>query len=873
MLNQRTLNTEVLDAAAALPASFIGKLISIDQVVQNVLIGTLISISQNVKSFTVASANTIFSIEQSVYGYEVNTVISIAQNVQVAGSNTFFNRNGYDVDIFIGGYQVPKSQITDKITIKKKEDTSSELKFTIIPALGAQSPENFQGQPVYVNLTNSSGVVCRNFTGYIDTPSMDLIEKKIEFTCTDRRDTRILGLPYTYIKAIGSYSKDIFGDPKDQGDELSKRLSTTPQSFDFDNYGNPQLTPWLPKVSADIVLSGSKIFYDKPEVTYTNRTKTINTINIDISYKHQRLHEQLANVSWPGYDNFLTDWFNVGSPSFPQRSTILSAAQSQSWAPVTPVVFTPLWPAGGFGNVNWNPNKVVNTYVPVQTYSFLPYVDPVTGIINSVWPDGKMHAAMVDVLDASGKVVFTVATTTVTDTSTPLCRGAQWTAGKKFAQNVTELYSLKFTSPQAISRFGTIDAHETYHINDPYDTSVWTNDKQLYAATNTPSTATGAWTNGIAYLKGATTLVLAAVGSGSLTTNSVITLLGDPSNSYYTIVNGTTNVGAGGTITIKAPGLAANLFAQGYQVIPAPASLSATNNFFIDQKPLYSTLQLALDVACNKAQTTILKAHRDVFVKFRRLIWPEADLTHTIQTTATQVATIGKLSSLVHTIDVQTGEAYSDCELQLSRSFGGDSQSVYNITVPPVEDTTYIGNPMQVTLQTHYGINPSVAVTPLAITWNGYIGNTTISGTVNTGGGTTNWTSSRTDYPESFTVDYPAILPVITQDRTITTALPGTSTGATTDSAGYLSGVTLINLAAAGSGSILQGDTVSFAGDSSNGIYVVQADILDVSLGGILTISPGLGAALSGTTHAITLSPPANNFVVAIPNNSLTVTF
>ncbi len=705
---------------------------------------------------------------------------------------------------------------------------------------------------------------------------MDLIQKKIEFTCTDRRDTRILSLPYSYIQSIGLFSVDVFGDPKDQADELSKRLMTEEVAFDFDNYGNPQITPWLPKVTADIVLDNAHIYYEKPEVIYTNRTKTINTVNIEVNYKHQRLHEQLAFVSWQGYDDFMNDWFNVGKPTFPKRTTITSAAQGQSWSPVSLMNFVDLWPAGQYGSaanpIGWNPNTVTNTYTPEQTTSLLPYEDPTTHVISTIWPDGKEHSVTNNVLDSKGNVVYQLSQITTTYTGLPLCRGASWTAGKKFAQSVTELYTLKFTSPQAIARFGTIDSHEVININDPYDTSVWTNDKQLYAASNVPSTAVGATTTA-SYIKGATTIAIDSAGTGSLTANSVFTLQGDPSGSYYTVVSGLSNVAAGGFITIKPPGIAAVLFAQTYQIQVAPQALSANANFYIDEKPLYSKLSLALQVACAKAQTSIVGAHRDVFVKFRRTIWPEADLTQTIQTTATQVASQGKLSTLTHTIDVQTGEAYTDAELQLSRSFGGDSQSSYNIDVPPYEDVSYIGQPTVVTLGTHVGVDPSLTVTPLAITWNGYIGNTTTTSTVATGGGGSNVQTVTTNYPESFTVDYPPIPPTLTQSRTITASLPGTTNGATTNAAGYLAGATSITLAAAGTGSLLQGDTITFAGDSSNGIYTVQFDVLDVSLGGILVISPGLGAALSAATHAITYSSPANNFVVAIPNDSLTVTF
>ncbi len=113
----------------------------------------------------------------------------------------------------------------------------------------------------------------------------------------------------------------------------------------------------------------------------------------------------------------------------------------------------------------------------------------------------------------------------------------------------------------------------------------------------------------------------------------------------------------------------------------------------------------------------------------------------------------------------------------------------------------------------------------------------------------------------------------MTYDRTVTANTPGTNSGVTTNSAGYTSGSTSLTLAATGTGAIYQGDSLTITGDSTNTTYIAQNDILDVSIGGVLSISPGLAASLSAATHAITSSAAANQFTVAIPNDSLTVTF
>lgn len=80
----------------------------------------------------------------------------------------------------------------------------------------------------------------------------------------------------------------------------------------------------------------------------------------------------------------------------------------------------------------------------------------------------------------------------------------------------------------------------------------------------------------------------------------------------------------------------------------------------------------------------------------------------------------------------------------------------------------------------------------------------------------------------------------------------GTAASATTDNAGYAVGATEITLASAGTGTILAGDVITFAGDTNK--YVVVSGDADVSGGGTITIQePGLKVAMSAATKAITM--------------------
>jgi len=92
----------------------------------------------------------------------------------------------------------------------------------------------------------------------------------------------------------------------------------------------------------------------------------------------------------------------------------------------------------------------------------------------------------------------------------------------------------------------------------------------------------------------------------------------------------------------------------------------------------------------------------------------------------------------------------------------------------------------------------------------------------------------------------------IRESAQINTATAGDAASATTDNAGYSVGDTVITLASAGTGAILAGDVITFAGDSNQ--YVVASGDADVSGGGTITLAaPGLRQAIAASTTAITV--------------------
>lgn len=92
----------------------------------------------------------------------------------------------------------------------------------------------------------------------------------------------------------------------------------------------------------------------------------------------------------------------------------------------------------------------------------------------------------------------------------------------------------------------------------------------------------------------------------------------------------------------------------------------------------------------------------------------------------------------------------------------------------------------------------------------------------------------------------------IRESAQVKTVIAGTGASATTNAAGYAVGATVITLAVAGTGTVLAGDVITFAGDTNK--YAVASGDSDVSNGGTITLAaPGLRKAIAASATAITI--------------------
>lgn len=449
----------------------------------------LITLKQQVELQSIISNKTLFTTKQKVNKtLDSQDLFTLVQRVNsTATQSGFFEKYGWDCEVIVGGYRITTDLVAKqnglhgKMTISVNENQSRTATFTIIPPEASIDPQQFQGQQVIINMREASTGWYKVFTGWVDVPEIDFLQRKVTFICTDRRADRIIKLGSEYVNSIGSYSEDVFGRAQDKADELDKRLETVPSTVDFDNYGNVKFTPWRSKTVADFTLGNSDVFYSNVNVRYTNRAKTINRINLTLNYNYERLHQQVVGFTWTEADytpnsQGLQNWFNNGKGSFAGKETIKAAASQGAWKLLN-MSFVDLWPAQsvplgeGFGV--WQPNQVYEETKGRE--QFLGYLKDNNGDFVTAGSPAKLVPIYEPVLDANGKQIQDVIRRVITDTSSHLCIGASWTSARRFTQTVTEKYQVQITAPQLISKFGAIDSYDQVDITDEFDSSYWEN--------------------------------------------------------------------------------------------------------------------------------------------------------------------------------------------------------------------------------------------------------------------------------------------------------------------------------------------------------------------------------------------------------------
>lgn len=436
--------------------------------------GTFCEIEQEVE-YRSTGSGTFASIEQEVIGVGSGTFASIEQRV-INLTTVLSGCASISWDIRVGGTKIPINQLVGTIEVLRREDGAALAVFTKKPGAGSFNATADQGKTVTIDVIDGASVT-RVYTGIVDIPTVNLLNESITYSCTDRRRELINNQLAPIKHTIGWYSSAIFGEAEDTFDEVTSRLETVPKAIDFDAFGVYHLTDLAPKATPDYTLGDGDIYNRSLSLEVTSRADIINKVNIEFDYRFPKLYNWSKFYSWlhPGYTTFckvLVDGYTL-TP----REMVRQAVNSAGWSLAGDITFIPtpqpaFYRCGGAGDpvVAWSPNSMsASTSIALN-------------------PDGSQQ------VDANGNYIYEQTDKVITQIGNIYCLGASFYLSKRWAQTITENYTLTVQAPQSQTKYGVVEKNQRYGLESTYDTSIWESDEDT-THVYTTDTITNADTN------------------------------------------------------------------------------------------------------------------------------------------------------------------------------------------------------------------------------------------------------------------------------------------------------------------------------------------------------------------------------------------
>lgn len=351
--------------------------------------------------------------------------------------------------VLLAGVDV-SARITGEVMDEQNEGAAHIASFTLLPASGSINPYSYVGAAVtidHIRIESTGEIALRRFTGKVHIPQYNPVDRTITFTCTDDLQNRCAALDRATLDHItgGRYSTGVQGEQENNWAYAQARMETVAGSLDAGRDGGLRVTNWdgLPvwkTFDLTNTIEGS-IGQELPQ-----RGNLINRIDATFEYRFSRLHRRTCNLRYEG------DMAVIAANALPllAQATVEAALESTGWE---------FFYGDGFGGSSGAGSAL-----------FAAGGEPVTPRINYVpYPE---------VYNLPGGAIWYQ---NETDTT---CLGFQAGMYKRWAQSVTETYTLTVLAPESITQNGEIRREERGSLASEWDASAWENDRRAAPVLN-----------------------------------------------------------------------------------------------------------------------------------------------------------------------------------------------------------------------------------------------------------------------------------------------------------------------------------------------------------------------------------------------------
>jgi hypothetical protein len=339
----------------------------------------------------------------------------------------------FDVVVRIDGNDICACKLVEEISITRGENQASTCNLVLLEERGPIDLLKWLSKRIEVDIVSSKETV-RIYTGTVDSTDTRFMTYRTAIQCSDNRERQNNALARSVVESIGYTCETVHGEFHDQSDEVVKRLSTVPASFEYDPMGIGYLTPWQPKTIADMVLDACEVYRTDISLKSLERGSVINKVKITIDVNYHLLRQREISQSF--YSNLgVCDYARWGLP--PKVESIRNASAGTGWA-VGNMNITGLEPAGIYYCTGLNLWPYTLMWNPVSRRK--------TGETYKKDKDGK------DVTDKDGNKVVDVTSIESQDFTMQYARSCLWDMSKRWVQGVTDRYEITlFNSPSFLA--------------------------------------------------------------------------------------------------------------------------------------------------------------------------------------------------------------------------------------------------------------------------------------------------------------------------------------------------------------------------------------------------------------------------------------
>jgi len=338
------------------------------------------------------------------------------------------------------------ARLTGQVIDEQNEGAAHLAWFTLIPASGSINPYSYVGAAVTIDyiLVEDSGEIARQrFTGKVHIPEYNPVDGTITFTCTDDLQNRVAALDRDTIDLItgGRYSDGVQGELEDSWAYAQALMETVAGSLDAGREGGLRVTNWdgLPvwkTYDLTNTIDGS-IGQELPQ-----RTDIVNQINATFEHRYNRLHRRTSSLRYG------IDMKTVANNALPllSRSTVEAALESTGWE-----FFYGDGIAGSSGSGEGGLFASAAGEPVTPNINYVPYPDVYTLPDGSVWYQNESDST---------------------------CMEFSCSMYKRWAQNVTDTYTLTVIAPESVAQNGAIPREERGSLASEWDASAWEQDRR-----------------------------------------------------------------------------------------------------------------------------------------------------------------------------------------------------------------------------------------------------------------------------------------------------------------------------------------------------------------------------------------------------------